>query len=40
METLVDNEVSKGHFLGPFSTPQFSAMRINPVGFVPKKEQN
>ena len=38
METLIASEVAKGRFLGPFSQKPFSVMRINPVGFCPKKD--
>ena len=37
---LVQKEVNNGRFLGPFTAPPLSPMRINPIGFVPKKTPN
>ena len=40
MQTLIQNEVDKGRFLGPFQEKPLANMRINPIGFVPKKTPN
>ena len=40
MQALIQNEVDKGRFLGPFQEKPFANMRINPIGFVPKKTPN
>ena len=40
MQTLIQNEVDKGRFLGPFQEKPFTNTRINPIGFVPKKTPN
>ena len=40
MQKLVQKELQKGRFLGPFSQPPLDPFRINPIGFVPKKEPN
>ena len=40
MQTLLQHEVNQGRFLGPFQEKPFHIMRINPIGFVPKKTPN
>ena len=40
MQTLIQNEVDQGRFLGPFQEKTFTNMRINLIGFVPKKMPN
>ena len=40
MATLVQKEVEKGRFLGPYAEPPLEPIRINPIGFVPKSTKN
>lgn len=36
----ISKEVSRGHTLGPFSTPPFRYFHISPIGAVPKKDKD
>ena len=36
MQQLVDDEVAKGHMLGPFDTPPLPNLVYSPINFVPK----
>ena len=33
----LNDEVSKGRIMGPFSTPPFTKFQVSPIGLVPKK---
>ena len=37
LSKLIEKEVSRSRFLGPFARLPFSTMRINPLGLVPKR---
>ena len=40
LKDLIDKELAHGRFLGPFSSPPFNQMHVNPLNFVPKKTPN
>ena len=40
MGDIINTELQKGRFLGPFAMKPLPIFRINPIGFIPKKTPN